>query len=102
LISFSLEFLVAARRAHPIPLGAVFDAWEHRADQLLPEIDPEYLFFDLDGLPKDGDLRVPGARVAVYEVADPEIARALARRGVELVETFEIGDMQRALSPGVA
>jgi len=102
LISFSLEFLAAARRAHPIPLGAVFDTWDERANQLLPEIDPEYLFFDLDGLPKDGELHVPGARVAVYEVADPDVARALARRGVELIETFEIGDMLAALRLGAA
>lgn len=99
LISFSLEFLAAARRAHPIPLGAVFDTWEQREHQLVPEIDPEFLFFDVDGLPATGALSVPGARVAVYEVADPDVARALARRGVELVETFEIGAMLAALRP---
>jgi len=97
LISFSLEFLAAARRAHPIPLGAVFDTWVERAHQLVPEIAPEYLFVDLDGLPPTGELRHPGARVAVYEVADPAVALALGRRGVELVETFEIESMLAAL-----
>ncbi len=97
LISFSLEFLAAARRAHPIPLGAVFDNWTERAHQLVPEIRPEYVFVDLEGLPPKGDLRHPGARVAVYEVADPAIALALGRRGVELVETFEIASMLAAL-----
>lgn len=97
LISFSLEFLAAARRAHPIPLGAVFDRWEEREHQLVPEIAPEYVFVDLEGLPATCDLRHPGARVAVYEVADPAIALALGRRGVELVETFEIESMLAAL-----
>lgn len=101
LISFSLEFLAAARRAHPIPLGAVFDRWEERDHRLVPEIDPEFVFVDVDGLPATGDLHVRGARIAVYEVADPEIARALARRGVELVETFEIEAMLAALRPVV-
>lgn len=97
LISFSLDFLAAARRAHPIPLGAVFDRWSERDDQLVPEIAPEYVFVDVDGLPATGELRHPGARVAVYEVADPRVALALGARGVELVETFEIAGMTAAL-----
>ncbi|MCY2962026.1 MAG: glycerophosphodiester phosphodiesterase family protein [Planctomycetota bacterium] len=100
LISFSLEFLAAARRAHPIPLGAVFDRWEERENQLVPEIAPEFVFVDIDGLPATGDLRIAGARVVVYEVASPEIARALARRGVDMVETFQIAEMLAALRPG--
>ncbi len=97
LISFSLEFLAAARRAHPIPLGAVFDRWDEREHQLVPEIAPEFVFVDLDGLPARGELRMPGARVVVYEVADPAIARALGARGVDMVETFEIAEMMAAL-----
>jgi glycerophosphoryl diester phosphodiesterase len=97
LISFSLEFLAAARRAHPIPLGAVFDAWALREDQLAAEIAPEFVFVDLEGLPATGELRVPGAKVVVYEVADPAVARALERRGVDMVETFEIEAMLAAL-----
>jgi glycerophosphoryl diester phosphodiesterase len=99
LISFSLEFLVAARRAHPIPLGVVFDRWSERDDRWVAEIAPEFVFVDIDGLPKTGDLRHPGARVAVYEVADPNVARELAARGVELVETFSIAEMLAALAP---
>jgi glycerophosphoryl diester phosphodiesterase len=102
LISFSLEFLVAARRAHPIPLGVVFDRWAERDDQWVAEISPEFVFVDVDGLPKTGDLRHPGARVAVYEVADPKTARALSARGVELVETFSIAEMLAALGPGAS
>jgi len=97
LISFSLEFLATARRAHPIPLGAVFDRWDEREDQLMPEIAPEFVFVDLDGLPASGELRMPGARIVVYEVADPAVARALASRGVDMVETFQIAEMLAAL-----
>ncbi len=99
LISFSLEFLVAARAAHPIPLGAVFDRWDERGQTSVEELDPEFVFVDLEGLPPDGPLRHGRARVAVYEVADPSVALALGRRGVQLVETFEIGDMLKALGP---
>ncbi|MBL8858937.1 MAG: glycerophosphodiester phosphodiesterase [Planctomycetes bacterium] len=93
LISFSLEFLSAARAAHPLPLGAVIDKWSERTHKLIDEIDPEYLFCDVDGLPATGPLAQGRARIAVYEVADPALARALAARGVGLVETFEIAEM---------
>ena len=102
LISFSLDFLLAARAAHPIPLGAVFDAWAEREQTIVSAIDPEFVFVDVDGLPTTGGLRHGRAKLAVYEVADPAIARRLAARGVDLVETFEIGDMLQALksAPG--
>ncbi len=97
LISFSLDFLAVAREAHPIPLGAVFDAWAEREQQIVADIAPEFVFVDIDGLPATGELRHPGARVAVYEVADVAVARALAARGVDLVETFQIAEMIAAL-----
>ncbi len=93
LISFSLDFLAAARAAHPLPLGAVFDAWTEREQPIVREIDPEYVFCDVDGLPTTGPLAHGRSRIAVYEVADAALARSLGERGVHLVETFEIGEM---------
>lgn len=98
LISFSLEFLSAARAAHPIPLGAVFDTWNERLQPIVTEIDPEYVFCDVDGLPASGRLEHGRAKIAVYEVADPRLARELGARGVHLVETFAIAEMVAALS----
>src|SRR5439155_18226277 len=90
LISFSLEFLSAARRAHPIPLGTVFDEWTQRAQPIVDEIDPEYVLCDIEGLPKSGPIEHGRAKIAVYEVDDPKTARELGARGVHLVETFSI------------
>jgi glycerophosphoryl diester phosphodiesterase len=98
LISFDLPCLAAVRARGGVPVGAVFDRWEERATPLLGELRPEFLFFDLDGLPAQGSLRVPGSRVAIYEVADPAVARALAARGAEFVETFEIGRLLAAFA----
>jgi glycerophosphoryl diester phosphodiesterase len=97
LISFSLDFLRFARGACPLPLGAVFDRWEETQDARVAEIDPEYVFCDVDGLPAAGSLEHGRAKIAVYEVADPSIARALGDRGVDLVETFAITEMLAAL-----
>lgn len=98
LISFSLEFLSAARAAHPIELGAVFDTWKEREQKVVAELDPEYVFCDVDGLPKRGPLEYGRAKLAIYEVADDRIARDLGARGVHLVETFEIAEMLRKLA----
>jgi len=100
LISFSLPFLEHARAHCALPLGAVCDRWEERLDPALARIAPEFLFCDLEGLPGTGRLEHPGARVAVYEVADARIARELGARGVELVETFAIVELSAALGKG--
>jgi len=60
--------------------------------------DPALLFCDVKGLPLSGDLHLPGIRLAVYEVTDPEQALRLAARGADFVETFAIGEMRAALS----
>ena len=58
---------------------------------------PEYLFCDQEGLPARGSLRLPSARVVIYEVADPFLARSLAARGAWAVETFAIKEMLQSL-----
>jgi len=50
--------------------------------------------FSLDAL---AAVRRAGARVAVYEVADGATARALAARGVELLETFDVEKLAEEL-----
>lgn len=96
LISFSLPFLALARCRYPIPLGAVFDRWEDRQTPVMTEIEPDFVFCDVDGLPPKGALSDRQRRIVVYEVADPKIAIALAERGVDMVETFAIGPMVSA------
>jgi glycerophosphoryl diester phosphodiesterase len=98
LISFSLDFLSAARAAHPIPLGAVFDRFEEAGQTSVTEIDPEFVFCDVDGLPPAGKLEHGRARIAVYEVADARVARGLGERGVHMVETFAIREMLASLA----
>ncbi len=93
LISFDLPFLLLARARCALPLGAVFDRWEERADPRLAALAPEYVFCDVDGLPASGALAHPGAALAVYEVADATLARALAARGVALVESFALPEL---------
>jgi glycerophosphoryl diester phosphodiesterase len=101
LISFSLPFLALARArsalssglSSGLPLGAVFDKFKEREQPDARAIAAEYTFCDVEGLPAEGVLDAKPSKLAVYEVADPALAIDLVRRGVDLVETFAIGDM---------
>lgn len=98
LISYSLEALVAARRHGWPRLGVVIDHWYERGQELIAEIDPAFLFCDVDGLPRDGHLGIDGMKLVVFEVADPALALALAARGVDFIETFAVGEMLQEFS----
>jgi glycerophosphoryl diester phosphodiesterase len=99
LISFNLTALLEARRACKLPVGAVFDTFAESRNEVLAALRPEFVFTDVHGLPFSGPLTVPGAQVAVYEVADPATARMLAARGVRFVETFDYAEMACVLGP---
>jgi len=99
LISFNLPALLEARRACGLPLGAVFDTFAETRNEVLAALRPDFVFTDVHGLPFSGPLTVPGSQVAVYEVADPAMARLLAARGVRFVETFDYAEMASALGP---
>lgn len=92
-ISYSLEALAAARARGVRPVGAVIDRWRDRRREALRALAPEYLFCDVAGLPRRGRLHHPGARLAVFEVGDARLAAALAARGVDLIETFAVGEL---------
>lgn len=97
IISYSLPALAALRERGRWPLGVVADDWRELKQPSVQALRPEYLFCDLGSLPGEGRLEIPGARLAVYECTDAVAARALLARGVDLVETFAIGEMLAAL-----
>jgi glycerophosphoryl diester phosphodiesterase len=93
IISYSLEALRATRERSSFPIGAVFDQWRERKQLLIKTLQPEYLFTDIEQLPRFGKLKHRQCQLVVYECADPERAVYVHRRGVDLVETFAIGEM---------
>ena len=98
LISFDQAFLAMAKRLDWPAVGLVREAWAALAEPEVPALAPEYLFTDVERLPLAGGLARPGARLAVYEVADAQRALDLAARGCELIETFAFAEMRRALA----
>lgn len=93
VISYSLEALRATRERSSYPIGAVFDKWHERKQVIIQTLRPEYLFTDIDQLPRFGKLKHTQCQLAVYECVDPDRAVRVHRRGVDLVETFAIDEM---------
>ncbi|TVP89019.1 MAG: glycerophosphodiester phosphodiesterase [Thioalkalivibrio sp.] len=81
-------------------LGGVVRRWRQR--HALAGLRPEYLFCDVRGLPGRGDIGFRQSRIAVYEVADATLALDLHRRGVDMIETFAIGELRRELEARAA
>lgn len=97
LISFDVDVLRAARHRTHIPVGPVLITWSQRLSAEVSELEPSVVFCDLEKLPADGPLDVPGETLAVYEVDQPQVALELFRRGVQMVETFAIGELLAGL-----
>lgn len=98
LISFDHAFIAYARRMGWQRCGVVVRQWR---DLTSPDVDascPDYLFCDARKVARRADLERLAARLVVYEIADPEAAIAWFRRGVDLIETFDIGGMIEALA----
>ncbi|MBI3563340.1 MAG: glycerophosphodiester phosphodiesterase [Gammaproteobacteria bacterium] len=93
IISYDFAALAVVRAQSDYPIGAVFDRWRERHSPSLKKLSPEYLFTDIERLPRWGKLRYGNSKIGVYECVDPDRALRLFVRGVDLVETFAIDPM---------
>ncbi len=97
MISYSLSALQTVRKLGTQPIALVADDWHDLRQPQAQALHAEYLFCDIQSLPEQGKLCVPGSRLAVYECTDAGQAQAVLARGVDLVETFAIGEMLESL-----
>lgn len=95
IISYDLEVLSEIRSAGVFPIGAVFDDWRDRKQPMVQKLKPEYLFCDWQSLPRWGHVSNPWGKLAIYECTDPDVARRLVKQGVNLIETFAVGEMMQ-------
>lgn len=93
IISYDLKALTEVRSAGQFPIGAVFDDWKERKQKVIEQLKPEYLFCDWHSLPRWGHVSNPWGQLGIYECTDLGVARKLVKQGVNLIETFAIGEM---------
>ncbi|MFQ5757557.1 MAG: glycerophosphodiester phosphodiesterase family protein [Acidiferrobacterales bacterium] len=93
IISFSFDVLLTARNQGVEHLGAIIHKWSQRKQAILREVRAGHVICEVGVLPRWGKLRVPGAKLMVYEITDARLALRLAARGVNLIESFAIGEM---------
>lgn len=97
LISFDYDFMAYAKQRGYPRRGAVLQAWQDLDSEAVRAGDPEFIFCDLEKIPPQADLGALTPRLVVYEVADPDQAIALFERGLDMIETFDIGGLLHAL-----
>ncbi len=98
LISYSIPFMDYARKAGWPSIGAVLYTWDQRNSVEISLLRPDYLFCGVETLPQAESLNLENAQSVIFEVDNPEVARELVARGIDLIETFDVGGMQAALS----
>lgn len=93
LISFDAPVLQAARDAGMRRIGWVVSKWDAADRRQADQLSPDVLFCNYKKI-ADDDVLWPGDwRWALYDVIDPAVALHWFSRGVDLIETWDIGAM---------
>jgi glycerophosphoryl diester phosphodiesterase len=98
MISFSLEWCRTLRRDTHYPVGFIAQSFEQLNSPEIRALSPDFECVDWRQLPREGSLARPGAALLCWEINDPGLAMKLHARGLHFVETYEIGEMNEALS----
>ncbi len=98
LISFDYAFISHARSAGWRRCGVVLRHWKDLQLPLVQAIHPEAVFCNAQKIPASADLHTLTPQLIVYEIDDPHAAIDWFRRGVDKIESFDIGAMLPALA----
>ena len=96
LISFHAAFIQHVKQRAKYRTGIVAHAIEDLTSTQTKQLAPDYVFCDKELLP-EGNLADYPFILVVYEVDQPAEAQALFERGVDMVETFDIGGLLQDL-----
>jgi len=93
-ISYNDVALRYARKSGTDHIGWIIKSYDEKSYGIAESLLPDYLFCNYIKLPPPPTPLWAGSwHWATYEITDPTLALALADRGVELIETMEIGEM---------
>lgn len=98
LISFDYETISEAHRRGWPQKGVVLKAWKDLSNPWVVKSNPEFIFSDHKLIPQNELPDFPNSKLVAYEVGTAELARSLLNRGVDMLETFDIGGLLNTLS----
>lgn len=94
IISFNPEVIEYTRKISPMRTGWVLPAWNDENHERLKELNPDFLFCDVQSLPSDDKEVWQGPwQWALYNLDDIPSAIAMANRGIKFLETNQIGTL---------
>lgn len=93
LISFSHEALLYARANSGIEVGWVLHHYDNASMDRLAELNPEYLICNYTKLPDEAVLASGPWTWMAYDITDPQLAEHWVSRGIDLIETRNIGKL---------
>jgi glycerophosphoryl diester phosphodiesterase len=97
IMSFDYQLAVAAREAEWPLVGVVLSNWTDLDHPLVSRARPDYIYVDHKIVPADFDRdstqQLNNCKLVTYEVGNNQLAQELLRRGVDMLETFEIAQL---------
>jgi glycerophosphoryl diester phosphodiesterase len=94
IISFNHKVVEYTHANTTMKTGWVLPAWSHENHQQLKVLKPNFVFCDVDKLPKINEDIWQGSWMwATYNSDDIDSAIAIANRGINFIETNEIGTL---------
>ena len=94
VISFNYAVIDAAKDLGINRIGWVIKEWGEESYKLAQKLNPEFLFCNVKKIPDvDGSLWDGSWCWAIYDVVDPEIALRWITRGVNYIESWEVGGL---------
>jgi len=103
IMSFDYPLAISARQSGWPLVGVVLKNWADLSNTDVVTAQPDYIFTDHNIIPTNCRLEqieiLSNALLVAYEVATPALADNLLRRGIDMLETFEIETMLNADLP---
>lgn len=97
IMSFDYQLAVAAREAEWPLVGVVLRNWTDLDHPLVSRARPDYIYVDHKIVPanfdRDNTQQLNNCKLVTYEVGNNQLAQELLRRGVDMLETFEIAQL---------
>lgn len=92
IISFNDEVLSYTRKISPMRVGWVLPSWKSKYQAIAESLKPDFLFCDVEFLPRSNDDVWQGAwQWALYNLDDVKSATKMIERGFVWLETNQIG-----------